>query len=408
MKTKIIILSTLIIAVIALFACVKTIDNPTPQEKVLDVTSEQSLNSFIQNHYDKKYKLLVETVETKSEDVVAEIRSDYLVRVKADTLVNEINDIKQIRAQSDVQYVGYEVRTKIKNGTIKDDGSHISFLVYVYYNLTLNDIDTETGNQLISSGIDLYEIIAQKQDDTYKIIKETHHSFIGGSEAESLNDVNLYNYSEPISKSSISYTYSSKSAVRFACLHWNNVSKIKNYCDYKDMGGDCTNFLSYCLYKGNWIQNNSWFFITDGSSGNDMKKYKRSPSWTKAKDFYNYITATGSMYKNSKGNNRVIEVFSNLKVPNLSSRLTSKVKMKDFYNNIKLLNVGDIVEIGNGHSPATITHNMIVTEKTSKEPYIYLTYRNDSADGHDPHLNKSIDELKGYRLYGFNVRSKVR
>lgn len=406
MKTKIIIVLTLCVVAFVLFSCVKTIDNPTQPGKVLDAATEQSLSLFIQNHYDKKYELLVEKTETKSENVLREIYSDYSIKTEADTLVNEINEIKQIRAQTDMQYVDYVVRTKIKSGTLKEESNNISFLVYVYYDLFTNEVDSETGEQIISSGIGLYEIIAKKQGNTYVITKENTHGFINGPEAESLND-SVYNYTEPIlSKSSTSY--SSNNAVKFANKYWNNVSKVKNYYDYTDQGGDCTNFLSRCLYEGNWIKNNSWFFISDGSSGNDMKKYKRSPSWTKAKDFYNYITATGSMYRNSKGDSRVTAVFSNLKVPNLNSILTSKAKKNEFYSSVKQLNLGDIIEIGNGGNPAIITHNMIVTQVSSKKPYIYLTYRNDSENGHLPHNNNSIDELKGFRLYGFVVRSSVK
>lgn len=402
MKTKIIILSTLVIAVIVLFACVKTIDNPAPQEKVLDAISEQNLNSFIQNHYDKKYELLVEKAETKSENVLREIYSDYSIKNEANKLITEVADEKLIRSRTDLQYVDYEVKTKIKRGTLKEEGDNISFLVYVYHDLFENEINPETGRRAKSSGIDLYEMIVKEQDNSYVIIKESDHEFIGGPESELFHD-SSDEYDELLLKSGTSYSYSAKEAVKFANKYWDNISKVKNYFDYTNQGGDCTNFLSHCLMKGRWTQNNSWFFISDGSSGNDMKKYKRSPSWTKAKEFYNYITATGSMYKNSNGNKRVTAIFSNLLVPKASDKST---KWTAFYDKVKKLELGDIVQLGDGGKTATITHSMIVTTVRSKTPYVKVTYRN--AIGHSEQNDLPIDKLSGQRLYGFNVKSKVK
>lgn len=397
MKTKISILLTLCVVVIVLFACVKAIDNPTQPEKVLDDVTEQSLSLFIQNHYDKKYKLLVEKIETKSEDVTRDIYSDYLIKNEANKLITDVNDEKLIRSRTDLQYVDYLVKSRIKSGTLKKDGDNISFLVYVYHVLYENEINPETGKRYKSSGIDLYEMVVKERGNSYVIIKESEHEFIGGPESEQFHDSSADN-DEILLKSGNSYSYSAKKAVKFANKYWDNVTKLKDYFDYSNQKGDCTNFLSHCLKEGNWTQNSSWFFISDGASGNDMKKYKRSPSWTKANDFYGYITATGSMYRNSNGNKRVVAIFSNLLVPQASDK-TSKWSV--FYNKIKQLELGDIVQLGDGEKTATIFHSMIVTTVISKAPYVKVTYRN--ATGHSSQNDLPIDKLSGKRLYGFNV-----
>ncbi len=68
--------------------------------------------------------------------------------------------------------------------------------------------------------------------------------------------------------------YNRYEAVDYA-LKW-ALSRNPEYLDYHGLGGDCTNFVSQCLYAGTGIMNysgfeNGWFYI----DGND-----RSASWT--------------------------------------------------------------------------------------------------------------------------------
>lgn len=57
------------------------------------------------------------------------------------------------------------------------------------------------------------------------------------------------------------------------------------YYDFSNVGGDCTNFASQCLYAGCGIMNNTktfgWYYY---SSNN------RAPAWTSVKYFYNFLT----------------------------------------------------------------------------------------------------------------------
>lgn len=57
------------------------------------------------------------------------------------------------------------------------------------------------------------------------------------------------------------------------------------YYDYEEIGGDCTNFASQCLYAGSKVMNFTptygWYYI----DAND-----KSPSWTGVPYFYNFLT----------------------------------------------------------------------------------------------------------------------
>lgn len=67
--------------------------------------------------------------------------------------------------------------------------------------------------------------------------------------------------------------YDRRAAVEYA-LKW-AYSANPRYYDFNDIGGDCTNFISQCLYAGcgvmNYSRENSWYYISSDD---------RSPSWT--------------------------------------------------------------------------------------------------------------------------------
>ena len=67
--------------------------------------------------------------------------------------------------------------------------------------------------------------------------------------------------------------YDRRGAVSYA-LKW-AYSRNPRFYDFEDIGGDCTNFVSQCLYAGgggmNFSSENGWYYIDTNN---------RSPSWT--------------------------------------------------------------------------------------------------------------------------------
>jgi len=57
------------------------------------------------------------------------------------------------------------------------------------------------------------------------------------------------------------------------------------FYDYENIGGDCTNFASQCLYAGSWIMNYlptfGWYYINAN---------QKSPSWTGVQYLFNFLT----------------------------------------------------------------------------------------------------------------------
>ena len=109
-----------------------------------------------------------------------------------------------------------------------------------------------------------------------------------------------------------------------------------NYYDFSLLGGDCTNFLSQCLYFGsnqmNFTRNVGWYY----KSIND-----RTPSWTGVNFFYDFIMGN----KNKIGNG--LGPFGEL------------VDISD-------VEVGDFIQLGN--SEKGFYHGVIVTSFDEKTP----------------------------------------
>lgn len=88
----------------------------------------------------------------------------------------------------------------------------------------------------------------------------------------------------------LNYTnYDRLAAVEYA-KRW-ALSRNPKYFDFSDYGGDCTNFISQCLYAGSSVMNYTptfgWYYITS---------YERTPSWTGVNFLYDFLinnTGTG-------------------------------------------------------------------------------------------------------------------
>ena len=77
--------------------------------------------------------------------------------------------------------------------------------------------------------------------------------------------------------------YERDAAVRYA--HAWAFGRNPRYYDFELLGGDCTNFVSQCLYAGSGVMDYTptfgWYYISPGS---------RAPAWTGVEYLYNYLT----------------------------------------------------------------------------------------------------------------------
>lgn len=62
-------------------------------------------------------------------------------------------------------------------------------------------------------------------------------------------------------------------------------SRNPAYLDFQNLGGDCTNFVSQCLYAGSGVMNNTPIYGWYYHSADD-----RSPSWTSVIYLHRFLT----------------------------------------------------------------------------------------------------------------------
>ena len=81
--------------------------------------------------------------------------------------------------------------------------------------------------------------------------------------------------------------YDRQKAIDYAYKWWN--SRNPNFYNFDNLGGDCTNFVSQCLYAGGIEMNKNilgWYYINLNS---------RSPSWTGVEQFFEFATTNTSI-----------------------------------------------------------------------------------------------------------------
>lgn len=109
-------------------------------------------------------------------------------------------------------------------------------------------------------------------------------------------------------------------------------SRNPKYYAFDKIGGDCTNFISQCIYAGSKVMNytpeTGWYYINST---------QRTPSWTGVEFLYNFLI-----------NNKSIGPFA---------KETSPTQIE----------IGDVIQLGNYEK---FYHTLLVVEKNNNNIYV--------------------------------------
>lgn len=109
-------------------------------------------------------------------------------------------------------------------------------------------------------------------------------------------------------------------------------SRNPHYYAFDKIGGDCTNFISQCIYAGSQVMNytpeTGWYYIDST---------RRSPSWTGVEFLYNFLI-----------NNNGIGAFA---------KETSPTQIE----------IGDVIQLGNQQR---FYHSLLVVGKRNNDIFI--------------------------------------
>lgn len=107
------------------------------------------------------------------------------------------------------------------------------------------------------------------------------------------------------------------------------LKKNPKYFDYTNQGGNCTNYISQCVFAGAPIMNfNEWYYISPSNT---------SVSWANVEPFYNFITT-----------NTGIGVYGK-------------------ESSISMCEIGDVIQLKFKNKP-NFSHALIVTQIKSLTP----------------------------------------
>ncbi len=134
--------------------------------------------------------------------------------------------------------------------------------------------------------------------------------------------------------------YNRKAAAEYArdwALKYN-----PRYYHFGGIGGDCTNYISQCLFAGgakmDFNQNLGWYYLSLN---------KRSPSWSGVEELYSYLTRT-------KGRGLKGEIWP-----------------------LNKLQIGDIIQLR--QNPYRYNHTVIITKIEGGQIYV-CAHSNDALD----------------------------
>ena len=143
-------------------------------------------------------------------------------------------------------------------------------------------------------------------------------------------------------------TYNRLSAKQYA-KKW-AFSRNPKYYAFDKVGGDCTSFISQCLYAGSKLMNytpiTGWYYINS---------VQRSPSWTGVEFLYNFLI-------NHEGNGPFAKEVSSSQIE-----------------------IGDVIQLGNKEK---FYHSLLVVNKNNN--YIYVAAHD--FDAYMKNLNTYIYE----------------
>lgn len=137
--------------------------------------------------------------------------------------------------------------------------------------------------------------------------------------------------------------YDREKSVNYA-KKWAN-SYNPNYYNFNFIGGDCTNFVSQCLYEGgnvmNYTKDIGWYYISLNN---------RSASWSSVEYFYKFLIENGKNILNNDLNN------SNMVGPYAIEA------------SLEQCQIGDFIQLG--HLNGDFYHNLIISGYKDNIPLV--------------------------------------
>lgn len=273
-----------------------------------------------------------------------------------------------------------EIEWEEQKTAIKKVDTDVWQISGILENYTLNLLYRETNDSYRSQGSFHYTFVVTNIGNEWKIISyEEIHPFtiIPGDPIYG----HRWHISVPDNRANVivpgiddeevetrATNYNRTAAKNYAHAYWNSPN-TSAWCDYTNNGGDCTNFVSQCLYAGGWTKQNGsycsnsvWYHNGAGYCWNTSTVKNYSCSWTQANNMYSYLSNSSRVYQASYP--------------------------------LSYYQIGDVVQLLSG---SNAFHTMLITKKEGTST-LYVTYR--TATGYDqPRKDFLLSNITNTKLY---------
>ncbi len=160
------------------------------------------------------------------------------------------------------------------------------------------------------------------------------------------NVANKYNHKEAAML--LSLPYDRRRAVEYA-RRW-ALSRNPLFPNFAGLGGDCTNFISQCIFAGapvmNYTPTFGWYYISPED---------RAPAWSGVDELYSFLTGAPSFASQNKG----------------YGPFATDVR------DSRELRLGDVIQLANGNGE--FYHTLIISDFTEND-ILVCAHTNDALD----------------------------
>lgn len=159
--------------------------------------------------------------------------------------------------------------------------------------------------------------------------------------------------------------YNRNNAVNYALKY--ALARDPNYHDYTNQGGNCTNYISQCVYAGAPQMNtsqNGWYYFSPG---------RTSVSWANVEPFYNFAMS-------NKGEG----FFASL-------------------GSLELCEIGDIIQLKFKNKPV-YSHSLIITQINNRTPKGIIICANTNDTKNKPLSHYLYTEMRIIHILGYRTQ----
>jgi hypothetical protein len=270
-----------------------------------------TVKGIIKNYFDAKYKM--KSTLTYS----ADFQKYFLPESNSKSVTEEVAlqaEIEHNKNQiTDLTYKSYTYNLNYKNITVDENSAKISVEENcdIYFSCTpyvKSEIKGLVHDIILKKVDNKWLIVADNYENDFKTeleqytknnvpVEQAKESFIQETKKQVQQIKKIQNTPEArkmirdtektVQKSLLGYTFNNydwQSAVSYAKT-WALGMNTPRWFNYESMGGDCTNFISQCLYAGgipaDATGSYQWYWYSDGN---------RASAWTGASQFLTYAT----------------------------------------------------------------------------------------------------------------------